>query len=119
MTRQLCTVCGSLTSSGPRCSRHPRSRSGSGSAVHRDPRWAEMSKRIISRHVGQYGYVCPGDGPGHPAHPTRDLTADHVVPLADGGAPFDASNTRVLCRSRNSELGARLINARRAKGRTL
>jgi hypothetical protein len=27
-----------------------------------------------------------------------DLTVDHVVPLAAGGAPFDIGNTAVLCR---------------------
>lgn len=69
---------------------------------------------MIARHVGEHGYVCPGDGPEHPAHPTRDLTLDHVVALIDGGAPFDPANTRVLCRSRNSANGARLVNARRA-----
>jgi hypothetical protein len=74
----------------------------------------DLSKRMIARHVGQHGYVCPGDGPEHPAHPTRDLTLDHVTALIDGGAPFDPANTRVLCRSRNSANGARLVNARRA-----
>ena len=69
---------------------------------------------MIARHVGQHGYVCPGDGPEHPAHPTRDLTLDHVRALIEGGAPFDPDNTRVLCRSRNSANGARLVNARRA-----
>ena len=69
---------------------------------------------MIARHVGQHGYVCPGDGVEHPAHPTRDLTLDHVTALIDGGAPFDPANTRVLCRSRNSANGARLVNARRA-----
>lgn len=69
---------------------------------------------MIARHVGQYGYVCPGDGVEHPAHPTRDLTLDHVLALIDGGAPFDPANTRVLCRSRNSANGAHLVNARRA-----
>ncbi len=69
---------------------------------------------MIARHVGQHGYVCPGDGPEHPAHPTRDLTLDHVTALIDGGAPFDPANTRVLCRSRNSANGARIVNARRA-----
>jgi len=60
------------------------------------------------------GYACPGDGAEHPAHPTRDLTLDHVLALIDGGAPFDPANTRVLCRSRNSANGVRLVNARRA-----
>ena len=42
------------------------------------------------------------------APPTRaaDLTVDHVVPLAAGGAPFDIGNTAVLCRSCNSTKGA-------------
>ena len=69
---------------------------------------------MIARHVGQHGYVCPGDGSEQPAHPTRDLTLDHVLALIDGGAPFDPANTRMLCRSRNSANGARLVNARRA-----
>jgi 5-methylcytosine-specific restriction endonuclease McrA len=70
---------------------------------------------MIARHVGQYGWVCPGDGPEHPAHPVESstLTLDHVHALIDGGAPFDPTNTRVLCRSRNSANGARLVNARR------
>ncbi len=113
---KLCTVCGVITSrAGSRCTEHPRlSGIGANHHVHADPRWTRLSKRMIARHVGQHGYVCPGDGPEHPAHPTRDLTLDHVTALIDGGAPFDPANTRVLCRSRNSANGARLVNARRA-----
>ncbi len=72
---------------------------------------------MIARHVGQYGWVCPGDGPEHASHPVAPgtLTTDHVLALEDGGAPFDPANTRVLCRSRNSANGARLVNARRAR----
>jgi hypothetical protein len=40
------------------------------------------------------------------AHAASDLTVDHVVPLAAGGAPFDNGNTAVLCRSCNSTKGA-------------
>jgi hypothetical protein len=69
---------------------------------------------MIARHVGQFGWTCPGDGSDHPGHATTDLTCDHVVALEDGGAPFDPANTRILCRSWNSTLGARLVNARRA-----
>ena len=113
---KLCTVCGVATSgAGSRCSKHPnRTRTGANHAVHTDPRWTRLSKRMIARHVGQFGWVCPGDGPEHPAHPTRDLTTDHELALEDGGAPFDPANTRVLCKSRNSANGARLVNARRA-----
>ena len=113
-----CTVCGRL-SSASRCSLHPKPR-GVGSAVHSDPRWTRLSRRMIARHVGQYGWVCPGDGDEHPSHPVApgQLTTDHVLPIEQGGAPFDPANTRILCKSWNSHLGAMLVNAKRA-GRPL
>ena len=109
---KLCTVCGTLAH-GTRCPRHPE-KSGANHGVHADPRWARLSRRMIARHVGEFGWVCPGDGPEHPAHASRDLTLDHVVQLQEDGAPFDPANTRVLCRSRNSANGARLANEKRA-----
>jgi hypothetical protein len=118
---KLCTVCGTLSSrASGRCSRHPRTSGiGANHHVHADPRWARLSRRVITRWVGEHGWVCPGDGPEHPAHPTAPgtLTGDHVVALMDGGAPFDPANTRVLCRSRNSANGARMVNARLAAAR--
>lgn len=113
---KLCTVCGIVTSgAGSRCTKHPRlSGIGANHHVHADPRWARLSRRVIARHVGQHGWVCPGDGPEHSSHPTRDLTTDHVLAIENGGAPFDLANTRVLCRSRNSANGARLVNTRRS-----
>jgi 5-methylcytosine-specific restriction endonuclease McrA len=109
-----CTVCGRV-SDGPRCHRHPKPR-GSSSPIHSDPRWTRLSRRMIARHVGQFGWVCPGDGAEHPSHPVApgQLTTDHVIPLEQGGAPFDPANTRVMCKSWNSTLGARLVNAKRA-----
>ncbi len=53
---------------------------------------------------GQHGNWCPGYQ--RDAHPASDLTADHIVPLAAGGAPFDIANCAVLCRSCNSTKGA-------------
>lgn len=106
-------MCGTLAH-GPRCARHPET-SGANHAVHADPRWARLSRRVIERHVGEFGWVCPGDGPDHPAHPSRDLTGDHVVQLQEGGEAFPTGEgVRVLCRSRNSANGARLANERRA-----
>ena len=114
---KLCTVCGVLTSgAGSRCSKHPNK-------TRHDPfyssrEWTALSQRTIRAHVGQFGWVCPGDGPEHPAHPTRDLTTDHTQARHAGGAPLDRSNLRVLCRSRNSELGARVGNALRPQRRS-
>jgi hypothetical protein len=111
---KLCTVCGAVCDDG-RCGKHRRSSGlGANHAIHSDPRWTALSRRMIARHVGQYGWICPGDGLEHPAHPTRDLTTDHVLAIDDGGAPFDPANTRILCKSWNSTLGARLVNAKRA-----
>jgi len=53
---------------------------------------------------GEHGNWCPGYH--RDAHPASDLTADHVVPLAAGGAPLDIANLAVLCRSCNSTKGA-------------
>jgi len=77
--------------------------------------WQRLSARMIAAHVGEYGWVCPGDGPEHRAHPSRSLTVDHIVTLSAGGPPFDRTNLRVLCRSRSSELGARTGNALRRR----
>src|SRR5664280_3011745 len=94
MSGRLCSVCGKFTRAS-RCAAHPSKKGSTASrAVHTDPRWVRLSQRMIARHVGQYGWVCPGDGAEHPAHPTRDLTLDHVLALIDGGAPFDPANTR-------------------------
>ncbi|MGZ8724679.1 MAG: HNH endonuclease signature motif containing protein [Aeromicrobium sp.] len=59
---------------------------------------------MIARHRGQYGNWCPGYR--RDAHPARDLTVDHVVPLAAGGPSLDIANCAVLCRSCNSTKGA-------------
>ena len=126
---KLCTQCGTLTSVGSRCASHPRTSGiGANHAVHTDPRWTALSQRMIARHVGQYGWVCPGDGPEHASHPVtpgilgsdgfyhhHDLTLDHTLAMVDGGAAFPPDDQlRVLCRSRNSALGARALNAKRA-----
>ena len=115
MNRKLCTICGVMTSRGPRCVLHPRTSGiGANRAIHTSREWTALSKRMIARHRGQYGDLCPGDGAEHAPHPTMDLTLDHIIPLAEGGAALDPGNTRILCRSANSAGGARLVNARRA-----
>jgi len=52
---------------------------------------------VLRAPRGERGDWCPGYQ--RPAHRASDLTVDHVVPLAVGGAPFDIANTAVLCRS--------------------
>ena len=103
---KLCTVCGVVTSRhASRCAVHARQSNRSRhNALYNTRAWQRLSARVISRHRGQYGNWCPGYG--RDPHPAIDLTADHVVPLAAGGAPFDPANVAVLCRSCNSTKGA-------------
>ena len=103
---KLCTVCGVITSrSGGRCTVHARlSNRSRHNALYNTRAWQRLSARVIARHRGQFGNQCPGYG--RDPHPAPDLTADHVVPLAAGGAPLDPGNLAVLCRSCNSTKGA-------------
>jgi 5-methylcytosine-specific restriction protein A len=103
---KLCTVCGVVTSQrGSRCTTHARQSNRSRHNALYDTRaWQSLSVRVIARHRGQYGNWCPGYG--RDPHPASNLTADHIVPLAAGGAPLDIGNLAVLCRSCNSTKGA-------------
>ena len=103
---KLCTVCGLLTSrAGSHCTEHARQ---SNRSRHNDlystRAWQRLSGRVLRAWRGEHGNWCPGYQ--RPAHPASDLTTDHVVPLAAGGAPFDLGNCAVLCRSCNSTKGA-------------
>ena len=103
---KLCTVCGVVTSrAGSRCTEHARESSRSRhNALYSTRVWQRLSARVLRAWRGEHGDLCPGYQ--RPAHRASDLTVDHVVPLAVGGAPFDVANTSVLCRSCNSTKGA-------------
>jgi 5-methylcytosine-specific restriction protein A len=103
---KLCTVCGVVTSrAGSRCTEHARQSDRSRhNALYGTRAWQRLSARVLRAWRGEHGNWCPGYE--RPAHRASDLTVDHVVPLAAGGAPFDIANTSVLCRSCNSSKGA-------------
>jgi len=58
--------------------------------------------RAVADWRAKHGDVCPGYN--RPPHPATDLTADHLLPRAQGGGP--GSPLAVLCRSCNSARGA-------------
>lgn len=60
--------------------------------------------RTVAIHRAKYGNWCPGWR--RPPHPATDLTADHIVPVAAGGA--EHGDHAVLCRSCNGAKGKRL-----------
>lgn len=101
---RLCTVCGVTTSRGSRCAQHPAKVRGGDRALYLSREWKALSARVLARHRGQYGNWCPGYQCD--AHPASDLTVDHIMPIATGGAPLDPSNLAVLCRSCNASKGA-------------
>jgi 5-methylcytosine-specific restriction endonuclease McrA len=57
---------------------------------------------MLAEHRRTTGPWCPGIPPDHDAHPSFDLTCDHIIRLVDGGAPFDRANVRIACRQINS-----------------
>jgi 5-methylcytosine-specific restriction endonuclease McrA len=63
-----------------------------------DSDWERLRGWVVRRHVAKYGWTCPGLLV--PAHPSRDLTGHHIVPLSEGGENV-ASNVAVLCRGCN------------------
>jgi 5-methylcytosine-specific restriction protein A len=103
---KVCTICGVVTSrAGSRCTEHARESNRSRhNALYSTRTWQRLSARVLRAWRGERGDWCPGYQ--RPAHLAADLTVDHVVPLAAGGAPFDIANTAVLCRSCNSTKGA-------------
>jgi hypothetical protein len=120
MTRRVCPgtpteSCGRVTSlAGGRCGIHRKAADRRRhNPFYSSRAWQRLSARLVAAHVARFGWVCPGDPPEHPAHPSRRLSADHRLAMIEGGARLDPANLRVLCLSWNSTLGARTINARR------
>ena len=103
---KLCTVCGIVTSrAGSRCTDHARQSNRSRhNALYSTRAWQHLSARVLRAWRGEHGNWCPGHQ--RDAHGASDLTVDHVVPLAAGGAPFDITNCAVLCRSCTSTKGS-------------
>ena len=65
---------------------------------------AERARRAaaVTAWVSINGWTCPGWQ--RDPHPSHDLTADHVTPVAHGGIN---GPLRILCRSCNSSRGAK------------
>jgi 5-methylcytosine-specific restriction protein A len=96
-----------LTRGGPRCqscaqrfqrrkdARRPERRSHAAIASNAE---------LVAEHRATIGDWCPGWK--HPAHPSADLVADHIIPVSAGGSEF--GERRVLCRSCNGRRQASL-----------
>jgi 5-methylcytosine-specific restriction endonuclease McrA len=61
------------------------------------------------------GYRCRMTGPDGLPCRAPATTADHVIPIAEGGAVWDPANLRAACGPHNYGAGARLRNERAAR----
>jgi 5-methylcytosine-specific restriction enzyme A len=74
--------------------------------LHNDAKERERRRRVVADHRAMVGDWCPG-WERRPAHPSADLTADHVREVAAGGSPFGALVVR--CRACNSARSAHIV----------
>jgi 5-methylcytosine-specific restriction enzyme A len=112
MTRALtrpCLNCGKRVRGKPRCrdcqTDHDRAKRAKRSECD-DHRERERRRRLVAEHRATVGDWCPGLE-DHPAHPSADLVADHVIEVAISG--LASGPLRVLCRSENSRRSANLL----------
>jgi 5-methylcytosine-specific restriction enzyme A len=113
MTRTLlrpCLGCGTSVRGKPRCHACQRAKDQAKRAKRPDlddHRERERRRRLVADHRATIGDWCPGLE-DHPAHPSADLVADHVIEIAIGG--LVTGPLRVLCRSENSRRSAHLAS---------
>jgi 5-methylcytosine-specific restriction enzyme A len=118
MTRTLtrpCLGCRKPVRGKPRCRDCQRDHNRAKAAKRPDlnnRRERERRRRLVAEHRATIGDWCPGLE-DHPAHPSADLVADHVVEVAIGG--LATGPLRVLCRSENSRRSANLLGILTAK----
>jgi 5-methylcytosine-specific restriction enzyme A len=113
MSRTLiraCLDCGKAVRGKPRCSGCTAKRDRAKAARRPDMRThaeTERRRRLVADHRATVGDWCPGLA-DHPAHPSADLVADHIVEVAAGGP--EAGPLRVLCRGENGRRSARVLS---------
>ena len=112
MTRTLlraCLDCGKQVRGKPRCgtctARVARAKAAKRPGM-RTYSETERRRRLVADHRATVGDWCPGLE-DHPAHPSADLVADHVIEVAITG--LATGPLRVLCRSENSRRSARIL----------
>jgi 5-methylcytosine-specific restriction protein A len=104
-----CLGCGRAVRGKPRCQdcqrQVERVKAARRPDLHNDARERERRRRVVAEHRALLGDWCPGWS-GQPAHPSADLTADHVREVAAGGRA--SGRLVVRCRSCNAARSAHL-----------
>ena len=117
--KRPCLDCGEPTTRTTRCTacqrrqwRRQNAARGPAAQQGYDADYRRRRKAMIAEWVEDHGWVCPGyQVPAHPV-PVGKLTADHVIPLAEGGRD---GPLRPLCKSCNGRKGQTTSNARRQR----
>jgi len=114
MTKSLlraCLDCGTQVRGKPRCTDCKRQRDRAKQQrrpdLHADAHERERRRRVVADHRAIVGDWCPG-WERRLAHPSADLTADHVKEVARGGRPD--GRLVVRCRSCNAARSAHLAH---------
>jgi hypothetical protein len=112
MSRTLtrpCLSCGKAVRSKPRCTdcqgQTDRAKRAKRPDLD-DHHERERRRRLVAEHRATVGDWCPGLE-DHPAHPSAELVADHVVEVAVSG--LGTGPLRVLCRQENGRRSARIL----------
>jgi 5-methylcytosine-specific restriction enzyme A len=112
MTRTLlrpCLGCGKPVRGKPKCrdcqATADQAKRARRPDLHNDAKERERRRRVVADHRAIVGDWCPG-WERRPAHPSADLTADHVREVAKGGRPDGWLVVR--CRSCNAARSAHL-----------
>ena len=87
----LTAGCPALTSK-TRCAEHQRGRDRVRNAPYQDPRWIRLRVEVV-RKAGGRCHWCGVVG--------KRLLADHVIPISQGGEPYDPANVVAACYSCN------------------
>ena len=111
MRARVCNDCGKIARA-TRCTEcqraHDKARNAARRADgHTSPEWQRTSRRLRAEWVATHGWWCPGDE-NHGHHPSHDLTVHHSTPLKAGGSLI-GQTLRIVCRSANSSMGARVV----------
>jgi 5-methylcytosine-specific restriction enzyme A len=113
MTRSLlraCLDCNRQVRGKPRCrncqANRDRIKAAKRPDLHNDARERRRRREAVADHRAMVGDWCPG-WKGRPAHPSADLTADHVREIAAGGRVDGPLVVR--CRGCNAARSAHLI----------
>ena len=107
---RACLDCGKAVRGKPRCHDCQAKRDQAKRTRQPDMRThaeTERRRRLVADQRARVGDWCPGLE-DHPAHPSADLVADHVIEVAVGG--LESGPLRVLCRQENGRRSARVLS---------